>query len=169
MALSKLTPVLDLPALPDKPYHPGSNFNFPKREFGKKQIVKRCCQLAWFGKWKWLHYSEQDDVVFCHVCVTALRSKRMKMNRGDTAFVSKGFSNWKCGTVGFKNHEASACHKEAMQMVVVLPNCCPDIGEMLSREYIDKKKTTGNVCLRFCQTSSFWRDKACLFVALVIM
>ena len=70
--------------------------------------------------------------------------------------------------MGFKNHEASVCHKEAMQMVVVLPNCCPDIGEMLSREYIDKKKTTGNVCLRFCQTSSFWRDKARLFVALVM-
>ena len=54
--------------------------------------------------------------------------------------MSKGFSNWKDGTVGFKNHEASACHKEAMQMVVVLPNCYPDIDEMLSREYVDKKR-----------------------------
>ena len=75
MALSKLadgSSACSYPTLPDTPNHPPSSFNFPPREFGKKQIVKRFCQLSWFSKWKWLHYDEDDDVVFCHLCVTAL-------------------------------------------------------------------------------------------------
>ena len=55
----------------------------------------------------------------------------MQLNRGDVAFTSKGFSNWKDVTIGFKNHEASASHKEAVQ-VTLLPTTHSDIGEMLS-------------------------------------
>jgi hypothetical protein len=79
MALSKLSSASSLPDLPPKPVHPPSKFVFPKREFGKKQVVKRSCQVSWFSTWPWLHYqaNDPDDVVFCYVCVSALKSKKM--------------------------------------------------------------------------------------------
>ena len=94
MALSRLLPTSSsLPDLPPEPNHPSSQFVFPKREFGKKQIVKRSCQRSWFSTWPWLHYqvSDPEDVVFCHVCVSALKSKRMEQSRGDPSFTRKGF------------------------------------------------------------------------------
>ena len=63
----------------------------------------------------------------------------MQLNRGDVAFTSKGFSNWKDATIGFKNHEASVSHKEALQ-VTLLPTTHSDIGEMLSKQHADAKK-----------------------------
>ena len=69
MMLSKLVAPQNLPDLPDEPYHPSSTF------VGKAQIVKRYCQSSWFSKWKWLHYREEDDIVFSHLCVHAIKSK----------------------------------------------------------------------------------------------
>ena len=69
-----------VPDLPDAPYHPPSDFSFPKREIlEKKQIVKSLCQSVWFNKWKWLHYCESNDHVLCHVCVRAVKSNRMSV------------------------------------------------------------------------------------------
>ena len=142
MALSNLTAASSLPELPPSPVHPSSKYVFPKREFGKKQIVKRSCQVAWFSTWPWLHYqaNDPDDVVFCHVCVSALKSKKMERSRGDLAFTSKGFKNWKDATISFKNHEASASHKDALQVVVVIPSTCQDVGELLSQEHAREKR-----------------------------
>ena len=61
-----------------------------------------------------------DNVVFCYVCVSALKSKRMDQSRDNFAFTTNGFKNWKDATISFKNHGASARHKEALQVVVVL-------------------------------------------------
>ena len=58
--------------------------------------------------------------VFCYVCVSALKSKRMDQSRHNFSFTSNGFKNWKDATINFKNHEASASHKEALQVVAVL-------------------------------------------------
>ena len=35
-------------------------------------------------------------------------------------FTSNGFKNWKDTNISFKAHEASAIHKEALQVVMVL-------------------------------------------------
>ena len=65
-----------VPDLPDAPHHPPSDFSFPKRDFGKKQIVKRLCQSVWFYKWKWLHYCKSITVnpmtMFCVMFVFVL-------------------------------------------------------------------------------------------------
>ena len=128
-----------LPDLPASPTHPPHHFIFPKRDFGQKKVVKRSCQASWFSKWPWLHYQQSSDAVFCHVCVNALRSKRMDMRRGDPSFSYKGFSNWKDGTIAFKKHESSVSHKEAMQVMVTIPSSCPDVGEMLSKQHAKEK------------------------------
>lgn len=144
-----------LPDIPDKPHHPATTFLYPKREFGKKNTVKRSFQPSWFTKWPWLHYCEDADVVFCHICILALRQKKMQLNRGDTSFVSKGFSNWKDGTIGFKNHEASASHKEALQVVILLPTTCSDIGDMLSKQHADMKKFNRECLLKVLSNLQF--------------
>ena len=143
MALSKLLAPVNLPDL-----HPPSTFVFPKREFGKAQIVKRSCQSSWFSKWKWLHYCEKEDKLFCHLCVNAIKSRKTTLKRGDTAFICKGFCNWKDATLGIKNHESSACHKSAMEVMVVLPSFCKDIGEQLSQLHADEKRDNHQCLLK---------------------
>ena len=157
MALSRNIPGKDitLPDIPDQPLHPAATFVYPKREFGKKTIVKRSFQPSWFTNWPWLHYCEDSDIVFCHTCVSALRQKKMQLNRGDASFVSKGFSNWKDGTIEFKNHEASASHKEALQVVIVLPTTCPDIGDMMSKQHADMKKFNRECFLKVLSNLQF--------------
>ena len=83
----------NLPDVGDKPHQPLS-FSFPKREFGKTIIVKRSFQSQWFIKWQWLHYDQSRDLAFCHTCVMAVKSKKIRsLGAGDLAFVCHGYSN----------------------------------------------------------------------------
>ena len=66
-----------------------------------------------------MHYQTHNPDNFA-VCVSALKSKRMDGSRDNLAFTSDGFKNWKDATTSFKNHEASANHEEAVQVVMVL-------------------------------------------------
>ena len=44
------------------------SFLFPKRPFGKKNVVYRSFQPSRFTSWKWLHYDETTDAVLCQLC-----------------------------------------------------------------------------------------------------
>ena len=118
MALSKQA-VVKYPDISAKPHQP-VRFVFPKRDYGK-QVVRRCCQSAWFERWPWLHYREDDDCVFCHTCVKAFNEVKIPTRNAEDAFVMCRFHNWKLATTSFHQHEASACHKEAMERVFTLP------------------------------------------------
>ena len=63
-------------------------------------------QLSWFYKWKWLHYDGGDDVVYCHLRVTALIRKTVKWKRREAALVVKEFCN---AIAAFRKHEGSDC------------------------------------------------------------
>jgi len=69
MASSKgISDAIMYPSISAKPHQP-RDFKFPKREFGKKSIVKRSFQAEWFLKWPWLNYCENDDTVcLSHLC-----------------------------------------------------------------------------------------------------
>ena len=151
-----------LPDISDHPHHPPVSFVYPKQEFGKKNKVKRSFQSARFGKWTWLHYCESTDVVFCHTCVLALKQKKMQRNRGDTSFVSKGFSNWKGATIGFRNHKGSISHKEALQ-VTVLQTTYSDIGDMLSKQHADIKKLNRECFLKILSNIQFMARQGLAF------
>ena len=58
------------------PHQPRA-FHFPKREFGKKSAVRRSFQTAWFDKWPWLHYREENDSVSCYTCLKAKLEKKL--------------------------------------------------------------------------------------------
>ena len=152
MALSSLPAASQLPDLADSPFHPAPNFLFPKRTFGSKS---RGCSATYFSKWTWLSYDVEADVVFCHMCVKALQSKRMTAKRADPSFVQKGFSYWKDATIAFKKHESSECHKEAVQVMISLPATCPDVGEMLSSQHAQQKMENRECLLKVLANLKF--------------
>ena len=76
--------------VPDSPHQPGNQFKFPKRSFGKKNVVQRSFQHSWFSKWQFLHYSEVNDTVVCHICLRMFKEKKDKTSsKADAAFVSQ--------------------------------------------------------------------------------
>ena len=58
----------------------------------------------------------------------ANKQKLHVSTKRDDAFIACGYKNWKRGTTGFKTHESSECHREAIE-VIELPRKCADIGE----------------------------------------
>ena len=136
-----------VPSVPLTPHQPSTSYKFPKRSFGKNRVVERSFQASWFHKWKWLHYNELDDLVFCHVCMKANAEGKLKCRALEPSFVTRGFSNWKDATMLFRKHEESGCHKDAMQVIVTIPKHTSDVGEMLSHTLIVEKKEN-RLCLR---------------------
>jgi len=133
-ATSSLQPSLlsrSLPDIGERPNQP-RRFTFPKCEFGKKSVVKCAFQQLWFQSWPWIHYDETNDVAFCHTCVTAARSKRLKnvSSSGDLTFIHCGYANWKdaSGKTGaFCKHESSSLHKQAVKVIYTLPRTTTDV------------------------------------------
>ena len=69
----------------------------------------------------------------------------MKLSKGESTFVSKGYSDWKDAVMVFKNNEGSDCHKSSIEAVVTLPLQCKDIGEQLSSQVASENKIIDNV------------------------
>jgi len=142
MALSKLK--LTLADVSEKPTHPQTKFQFPKREFGKKKIVQRSYQADWFITWPWLHYCSTDDVVFF---IMAMKHKGMERSRGDYAF-----THWKDAT---RDNQSSAVHKTALQSVVDIPASYPDVGEIVSTNHARDKKDSRQCLLKILSNVAF--------------
>ena len=141
-------------SLPAHPHQP-RNLKFPSRNFGKKTIVSRSFQAGWFDRYKWLHYDERTDAVFCHTCRSAKEKNRLKSSRKDASFISRGFTNWKDAILSFSKHETSECHKEAIDSMLVLPKTTRDIGEMLSAAHASEKKDNRQLLLKILQNLRF--------------
>ena len=147
-----------LPEVDERPNQP-MHFKFPKRPFGKTKVVNRSFQNQWFEKWRWLHYDESRDLAFCHTCVVAMKTGKMK-NAGtvDSAFVFRGYCNWKdtSGEKGaFNNHEHSTVHKKAVELVVTLPKSTRDVGELLSSAHAQEKRANRQYLLKVIQNVRF--------------
>ena len=148
-----------LPDLPigDKPHQP--NISFPKREFGKTNIVKRSFQWQWFNKWQWLHYDIERDLAFCHTCIVAVKTGSIKsLGTEDLAFVSRGYCNWKYATGNkgaFNTHERYGTHKMAVECLVTLPTSYRNVGEMLSSQYALDKQSNWDYLLKVVQNVQF--------------
>ena len=72
--------------------------------------------------------------MFCHTCATAQQEGKLKSYNKDDSFLSRGFMNWKDATASFRKHEQSKCHKDAVQVMIVLPKTTRNIGDTLSNE-----------------------------------
>ena len=71
-SLVSYTNVTELPDTPHQPQH----VSFPKRSFGKKNIVMRSFQALWFKTWPFLHYDDARDLAFCHIFVKGFKEKK---------------------------------------------------------------------------------------------
>ena len=140
---------------PNVPHQP-KGFAFPKRDFGKKVIIRRSFQSSWFGRWPWLHYNKEGDTVLCFTCMKAHAEKKMQWSSNtDLAFVSRGFSNWKDACVKFDNHQSSSSHKEAVLKVITLPATTVDIGETLSSQHQREKLERRHCFLKIISNMRF--------------
>lgn len=101
------------------PFHPPPGFVFKARLQGKQ---KRYCQAKWFLQFKWLHYNQDNDTVFCYICMkqNALGKLTTARNK-DNAFIVTGYCNWKDALEYFKAHEASECHSISTTYEHILP------------------------------------------------
>ena len=88
---------------------------FPTKTYGQKNPKKRSMHAFYFSKWPFLHWDEQSQSVFCLPChnVHAL-GMNILARKGEQAFVSSGFSNWKDASQDFKRHENSQLHSESV-------------------------------------------------------
>lgn len=135
--------------------HQPKHFPFPKRPFGKNAAVQRTFQASWFDKFKWLHYDESADSVVCHLCSRAHHEGKLKSATKDSAFISSGFKNWKDATTGFRQHEGSKCHADAVLVMTVLPATTPDVGEVLSRAHAEEKAENRQAFLKILENVKF--------------
>ena len=141
--------------LPEK-FHPGKSFNFRKRTFGKKN-EERSFRAEWCEKYPWLHYNIESDSAFCHLCMTAdYESKFLVSTKRDAAFISRGFTYWKEATTAFAKHQASECHREASEALILLPKQIQaDVGELLSQEHKEEKATNRKMFLKILENIRF--------------
>ena len=120
-------------------FRPSRWFSFPKRELGSKG-EKRSFRAEWCQQFEWLHYDVDKDAAFCYLCIKCQMEKKfLSSTKRDPAFISRGFTHWKEGTSAFKKHTATECHCEAVQALIVLPQCCKDVGELQSAEHATEK------------------------------
>ena len=102
-------------------------------------VTKRSFQKQWFDSFKWLHYDENQDVAYCHICCLAeSQNKLLSATCKEPTFIKKGFCNWKDAVKKFKSHEKSSCHQVAVEKVIVIPQTTKDVGVMLSKEHEKK-------------------------------
>ena len=95
-----------------------------------------------------MHYDEANDLAYCHICVSALKQKKMKESNAEPSFVSSGFSNWKDATVAFKKHQLSACHHKAVDIMITIPATTRNVGEQLSHIHCQEKATNRKMFLK---------------------
>ena len=64
---------------------------------------------------------------------------KLRSSLKGSAFLEKGFTNWKDATEGFRRHEKSKCHGDAVEVMVILPETVRDVGESLSSAHAKNK------------------------------
>lgn len=123
-------------SVPQKPNQPSEEFLFPKKKFGDNY---RSFKSSWTRQFPWLHYNESSDSAFCWYCMKAMETKQLKSSKREDSFITRGFCNWKNATAGFRKHEDSDCHKEALD-IHSLPHQCEDIALTMQRSLTDERR-----------------------------
>ena len=121
---------------------------FPFTSFGNKQ---RSFQPGWFDRHPWLHYDESRDAAFCHTCIKAVANNMISSGNADVVFTGHGYANWKNATEkkkGFRKHETSASHQEAVARYVTIPQeVGGDVGKLLNDQLAKDKARNRKVLL----------------------
>ena len=81
--------------------------------------------------------------------------KFLSSTKRDPAFVSKGYTYLKDATSAFQTHQQSHCHREAIEVIIVLPKVSTDVGELLSHEHHEEKEKNKKMFLRVLEGIMF--------------
>ena len=128
----------------EEPYHPPKTFTFPKTIHSK---TSRRCHAEWFRTWRWLHYVQESDSVYCYLCLFAdSRGLLNKTCKRDATFVTTGFTNWKHACEKFTCHEKSETHKMYAEKVVHFTSKVP-VTALLSKQSA-QEQAAARKCLR---------------------
>ena len=89
--------------------------NQPRDEiFPTDPKSKRKFLPVWFDNFPWLEWDSEFNAAFCHPCRQVYSVDSLRSNKGDEAFITQGFKNWKKATEKFQNHETSHTHRSYM-------------------------------------------------------
>ena len=80
----------------------------------------------------------------------------LKENLKYLTFIQRVFCNWKDTTERFRHHEGSKCHKDGLQVLIVLLKSTRNIGESLSSVHMRKKEDNQNVLEKVIQNIKFF-------------
>ena len=69
--------------------------------------------------------------------------------------MSKGFCNWKNATALFQKHQQSATHKQAVEVMIVLPSTTKDVSELLVTQLAKEKEHNGRMFLKIVSSIQF--------------
>ena len=110
----------ELASIGDEPNQPNSSFSFKKRVIGG---INRNFQHKWFLEFPWLHYSENEDRVFCFYCIKCIQNglKGDKNFSKSVNFTHQGFNNWNKALERFRIHQNSEEHCWAKFKIVDAP------------------------------------------------
>lgn len=120
------------------------SFQFPYSGIGKN---RRCFQLSWLNKYKWLEYSKNRNAAFCNTC------RQFNPKDPNPTFTTVGFTNWKMAMEtgrGFEKHMKSELHLSA---------------EM--RKYERKKRVESNTSVSNLVNSTVLQKRQYYFKAIV--
>lgn len=141
----------DVPDMPDHAFQP-TNITFPRRQFGITTPVKRCFQVSWFNRFKWLHYDVGQDAAFCFICCKAVKERKVRLSTYmEESFLVKGFTNWKDATRMFARHESCDFHKSCAAALTSRV----DVGDMLSRQAATEKQQNRQYLLKVLSSIRF--------------
>jgi len=93
--------------------------------------------------------------------VKAFKELKMPVRNAEDAFVTRGFHNWKLATISFRQHEASASHKEVVERVFTLPATTTDIGEVLSTVHAQEEFENRQCLLKILSNLRFLARQSC--------
>ena len=78
---------------------------------------RRQPQEKWFSSHPWLRISRQRKVLLCSWCREMGNKRLVGACKVESAFVDKGFNNWKDGSQKLDEHVASSSHRAAAEYV----------------------------------------------------
>ena len=73
----------------------------------------------------------------------------------DIAFITRGYQNWKDAMIAFHNHESSACHKQADDVMIAIPATRSDVGECLSSAVALEKQVNWECFMKLISSIRF--------------
>ena len=87
--------------------------------------------------------------------MNAFKEKKLKYSTADTAFITRDYQNWKDATISFRNHESSACHKQAVTVMITIPATHGYIGECLSSILAVEKRVNRECFMKLISSIRF--------------